>query len=165
MAVLKLKPGKLNSNFTAQTSAAIATAIGFFVIAGWLLDRLLLASWGQGRIPKARRSARSSPIWANPTRRRATCRHADRPCGKGWASKSASLIPYAKPYRSTSSIRGSRAHRVAGQRFQNMHSSIRRLIKIQRPRTLSEIGIEPPILQTPDAMCWPGSNHAIDHAG
>jgi len=41
----------------ARTGAAMAAALGCLAIAGWILDRPLLAGWGQGWIPLAPSSA------------------------------------------------------------------------------------------------------------
>ena len=49
--------GQRISNLVARTGAAIAAALGCLAIAEWILDRPLLASWGQGWIPLAPSSA------------------------------------------------------------------------------------------------------------
>ena len=49
--------GQRISNLVARTGAAIAAALGCTAIAGWILDRPRLASWGQGWIPLAPSSA------------------------------------------------------------------------------------------------------------
>jgi len=59
---LQPKPGRQILNLIAQTGAAIAAALGCLAIAGWVLERPLLAGWGQGWIPMAPSTALSSML-------------------------------------------------------------------------------------------------------